>query len=95
MIMCSLGGSHNFDQGQDLVLDLQLEELVVVQPYENRGQSGDRHGTTVVVTMSSCEGDESKYSGFGVEYVELSPLARGDRGQSKHSRPDNKRRDPA
>jgi hypothetical protein len=54
---------------EDRTFDLELEELVVVQPYQhNKGQ-----WSTVVVTMSNCESVDDKYSGLSIEHVELSP----------------------
>jgi hypothetical protein len=62
---CSLGKG---------LLNLELEELVVVQPYEKYDMSGERQWATVVVTMSNCEGVEDQYSGLRVEYVKLIPF---------------------
>ncbi|KAF9344585.1 hypothetical protein BGX34_005500, partial [Mortierella sp. NVP85] len=69
------GKGHKFDQGQDLDLNLELEELAVVQPYEDQG-------ITVVVTMSSHGGTEDKCSGLEVQYVELIPFDEIDKDES-------------
>ncbi|KAK3824675.1 MAG: hypothetical protein J3Q66DRAFT_419306 [Benniella sp.] len=63
--------NHTSDRGQGLEVVLELEELVVIQPYLEESASGEDQLTTVVVTMSSFEGAEKKYSHFQVEYVEL------------------------
>ncbi|KAF9352320.1 hypothetical protein BGX34_012210, partial [Mortierella sp. NVP85] len=70
-----LGKGHKFDQGQDLDLDLELEELAVVQPCENQR-------TAVVVTMSSHGGALDRYSGLEVQYVELIPFDEIDKDKS-------------
>ncbi|KAK3824674.1 MAG: hypothetical protein J3Q66DRAFT_435916 [Benniella sp.] len=56
------------------LLNLELEELVVVQPYEKYDMSGERQWATVVVTMSNCEGVEDQYFGLRVDYVKLIPF---------------------
>jgi hypothetical protein len=52
--------------------DLELEELVIVQPYQQQNTSKERQWTTVAVAMSNCEIIGVNYSGLQVEYVELS-----------------------
>ncbi|KAK3824659.1 MAG: hypothetical protein J3Q66DRAFT_94381 [Benniella sp.] len=54
--------------------DLELEELVVVQPYQHINQHNKRQSSTVVVAMSNCESVDHKYSGLEVQHVELSPF---------------------
>ncbi|KAF9350680.1 hypothetical protein BGX34_001039, partial [Mortierella sp. NVP85] len=61
---------------EDRTLDLELEELVDVQPYQDRNRHSERQWTTVVVAMSNCEGANVKYSGLEVEYVDLSSFTR-------------------
>ncbi|KAK3824655.1 MAG: hypothetical protein J3Q66DRAFT_94295 [Benniella sp.] len=51
---------------------LELEELVIIQPYQKRCQSGEEQWSTVVITMSSRGSIDDEYSGLQVEYVELS-----------------------
>ncbi|KAF9352088.1 hypothetical protein BGX34_000179 [Mortierella sp. NVP85] len=55
--------------------DLELEEVVIVQPYQRGNQSEDRQWATVVVVMSNCTShDDVKYSGLQVDHVELLSL---------------------
>ncbi|KAK3824529.1 MAG: hypothetical protein J3Q66DRAFT_92536 [Benniella sp.] len=56
-------------------LDMELEKLVVIQPYQPWNQSGKRQWATVEVVLSDCEGVGVRYSGLQVEYAELSPFA--------------------
>ncbi|KAK3824534.1 MAG: hypothetical protein J3Q66DRAFT_92656 [Benniella sp.] len=61
--------------GKDSTFNLELEEKVVVQPYQRGNQSGDRQGATVVVVMSNCTShNDVKYSGLQVDHVELLPF---------------------
>ncbi|KAK3824661.1 MAG: hypothetical protein J3Q66DRAFT_94405 [Benniella sp.] len=53
--------------------DLELEELVVIQPYQFHNPHNKSQWSTVVVAMSNCESVDDKYSGLSIEHVELSP----------------------
>lgn len=67
-------------------LDLRLEELVVVQPYQIHDPSKDSCGATVTVALSNREGgSDHKYSGLQVEYVELNPFTGNQEDQGKKS----------
>ncbi|KAF9354108.1 hypothetical protein BGX34_011218 [Mortierella sp. NVP85] len=57
--------------------DLELEDLVVVQPQLNRG------GAMVVVAMSNFGSVNDAHAGLQVEYVELSPFS-GFNQSGKH-----------
>jgi hypothetical protein len=70
---------------------MELEKLVVIQPYQPSNQSGERQWATVEVVLSDCEGVGVRYSGLQVEYAELSPFAGTYEDQSKHSQVDGSR----
>ncbi|KAK3824533.1 MAG: hypothetical protein J3Q66DRAFT_383963 [Benniella sp.] len=65
-----LDGWHTFD--------LELEELVIVQPYQQYNTFKERQWTTVAVAMSNCESIGVNYSGLRVDYVELSSFTGED-----------------
>lgn len=64
--------------------DLQLEELVVVQPYQLVDHTGKSQQAHVEVAMSNCESIDGKYSGLQVDFVELRPFTGSNENQRKH-----------
>jgi hypothetical protein len=66
------------------VFDLELEQLVLVQPYQQDDKSKDKQWTTVVVTMSNGEGDNVEHFGLQVNHVELIPFTGSKDDQCKH-----------
>ncbi|KAF9936515.1 hypothetical protein BGZ65_002319 [Modicella reniformis] len=62
---------------KDRLYDLQLEELVVIQPYEGN--------VTVELSLSNIENERRlEYCGLQVDFVEFKPFAGDNEGQSKH-----------